>query len=130
MNITGFNTFKLNVQKKDGTITVQSPDHGRRTPRATNLTITQSEDQVQIRGSKDRESMNWNINLSPTGAEVVDPSPRRTRRGGGRGMRPNHPGLGRVELPEGVRLEGEQLQEFGLSVAGALVGLPLGILTN
>lgn len=124
--ITSFTAGRLTVTRNQDNITIQSPDHGRRRPLDTSLTVTQSEDQVTIRGHKDREKFNWNIDLSPTGAEVNDPDPRPTRRG----SRSNNPSLGSVQLPEGVQLQGEALAKFGLSVASSLVGLPLDILTQ
>lgn len=125
--MTSINSFKvdrLTVSRGEGNITVQSPDHGRRSPLDTSLTITPSEDKVTIRGRKDREQFNWDVNLSANGAEIRNPNPRPTRRG----MRPKSKTLSSVSLPEGVSLQGEALTNFGLSVAGTLIGVPLGIL--
>lgn len=126
--MNGINTFtagRLTVARNEGNITITSPDHGRRHPLDTSLTITPSEDKVTIRGRKDRDQFNWDIKLSPNGAEISDPSPRPTRRG----SRPRRTGgLTNVSLPEGVELSGQALQDFGLSVAGSLVGVPLNIL--
>jgi hypothetical protein len=124
--IQSFRADRLTVSRNEENITITSPDHGRRHPLDTNLTVTPSEDKVTIRGRKDREGFNWDINLTPNGAEIRNPNPRPTRRG----SRPSYAGLSNVSLPEGVQLSGEALEAFGLSVAGSLVGVPLSLLAG
>jgi len=121
-NIKSFNTPKYQVSRQDNTINVSSHPNGRRNGVATFVAVNLAEDTIEIRGRKEREDFNWNINLSADGATVM--APPNGRRGGVQ----IHPTLSRVSLPEGVQLQGESLQKFGLEVAGALVGVPLGLL--
>lgn len=125
MNISKFNTGRYQVERKDNTITVASPPNGRRSPANTHVTVSLGEDTIELRGRKDRKPFNWDISLSPDGATISSTRKRPTRRG----MAPTaSPALSRVSLPEGVQLQGEALQRFGLEVAGSVVGVPLGLL--